>query len=122
MSLQKQALLNALEIPIWVSRRVAQPLEKTHTKLKVIGKPFSDRAEILFTTMLAVIHLKPSEVLFVHPDKGQDEHLQIFIEENFPVLTTHHPDYLLHNAGKKAEAYQDLLLLQDFIDQSKLPV
>ena len=77
--MQKQALLQALDIPIWLQRRVVDvgapppcppvPLEtlrqcvsaeKTHAKLKVMGKPFSDRAEILFNAMLETISLKKS--------------------------------------------------------------
>lgn len=122
MNLQKQALLNALDIPIWISRLADKPVEKTYVKLKVIGKPFSDRAEMLFTAMLAVIHLKPSDVFFVHSDEGSTEQLQLSFEENVSILTTHHPDYLLRNRNKKAEAHQDLLQLQNLIDQSKLSI
>jgi len=37
-------------------------------------------------------------------------------EEKLPLLITYHPAYLLRNPGAKADAYQDLLLLQNIMN------
>ena len=119
---QKHALLQALDIPVWLTRHPVKVSEKSHEPLKVIGKPFSDRAEMLFSAMLEIISLKRSEILFVHHENNSDDKLEISVAGGLPTLMIYHPDYLLHNRTKKAEAYQNLLTLQNLINQSKLAV
>ena len=114
--IQKQALLQALDIPVWLTRQPVKCIKKTPEPLKVIGKPFSHRAEILFNAMLETISLKRSEILFIDSDENTENKLEIVVAGKFPELTIHHPDYLLRTPGAKAAAYQDLLLLQNLIN------
>jgi len=223
MNLQKQTLLNALDIPIWLQRPVGAglvptlpdleegnhkglplqtlrqcvaqcqlcPLHQTRTqtvfgvgnekaKLMIIGEapgfhedqkgePFVGRAGQLLNAMLQSIGFERSDVYIANilkcrPPNNRDpvptEVLQCtpylkqqialikpqalcavgriaaqylldtteslarlrhkthtYGEEKLPLFVTYHPAYLLRNPSAKADAYQDLLLLQNFINQ-----